>query len=123
MPLNNHIADFSVHQAFEWRIFDQSEPLDILGVRVLPLPVHHGKFFSTPPKPYYCLGFLFDRKLCYLSDVSEVPEEVWSLLEKECSLPGSEKPQEVVEGLTNGVNGLTVSEKSVIQALVVDCLR
>lgn len=112
-------------QAFEWRIFDQNEHVDILGVDILPLPVHHGKIFSTPGAPYYCLGFLFDRKIAYLSDVSLVPEEVWDLLERVCTLPEEWRPKKEgeVEKVENVVNGWKVEEKPVIQALVVDCLR
>lgn len=88
--------------------------------------MHHGKVFSTPPTPYYCLGFLFDRKIAYLSDVSLVPEEVWDLLEQECSLPDEWRPKRAgqVKQVESGMplqNGH--KEKPVLQALVVDCLR
>lgn len=121
------LTNISAKQAFEWRIFDQNEHVDILGVDVLPLPVHHGKIFSTPGAAYYCLGFLFDRKIAYLSDVSLVPEVVWDLLEQECTLPQEWRPKKEgeVKKVENGVNGVTGSnvDKPVIQALVVDCLR
>lgn len=99
--------------------------MEILGVDVLPLPVHHGKIFSIPGAAYYCLGFLFDRKIAYLSDVSLVPEEVWDLLEAECTLPEEWRPKRELEVKTveNGVNGFKKEDKPVIQALVVDCLR
>jgi hypothetical protein len=132
--------------AFVWHIFDQDQPLEILGVHIVPLPgpslppsrpssvayvprapVHHGKVFSTPPSPYYCLGFLFNCKIAYLSDVSFVPEEVWSLLEAECTLPAEWRPKTAgCAALDESLNKLDVATKQtkpVIQALVIDCLR
>lgn len=49
--------------------------------------VEHGKFFTTPPKPFLCTGFLINRQICYLSDVSKVPEEVYELLEDYVEVP------------------------------------
>lgn len=117
-------------QAFEWRIFDQTKPLEILGVRVLPLPVEHGVIFSTPPRPYFCLGFVFDRKIAYLSDVSRIPDDVWSLLEQECQLPDqssyrdeSRAPRQSAEGANGQQIAPNGSSLPRLKALVVDCLR
>lgn len=63
-----------------------------------PATVHHGQFFTTPPSPYTCLGFLFNTSIAYLSDVSHIPPAVWAVLDRE--LAGTR-----------------------LDALVVDCLR
>lgn len=104
-------------QAFEWRIFDQHKPLDILGVNVVPLPVHHGKVFSNGGQPYYCMGFLFDRKIAYLSDLSGVPDDVWNTLERECPVHTNGSPVH-----SNGTSHRTAPRMS-LEALVIDCLR
>ncbi|KAL8276368.1 hypothetical protein RQP46_011213 [Phenoliferia psychrophenolica] len=104
--------------ALTWHIIDDSQPFSILGVRIVPLPVHHGQFFTTPPTPYLCLGFLFNSTLCYMSDVSHVPDTVWEILERECALPGT---------AALSLEGLSVDEKKEdkprVHALVIDCLR
>ncbi|CEQ43162.1 SPOSA6832_05065, partial [Sporobolomyces salmonicolor] len=88
--------------ALTWHIFSDSEAFDLLG-------------------PYFCMGFLFDAKILYLSDVSYIPEEVWSRLSEELDLPFSSP------SLTTGVGQLAPSVKQSnkprLQALVVDCLR
>lgn len=66
--------------AMNYKIFDESRPFEVCGIKVTPLPVHHGVYF-TKKEPYYCLGFLFNRALAYISDVSYIPEETWRLLE------------------------------------------
>ncbi|KAK4046099.1 hypothetical protein OIV83_006352 [Microbotryomycetes sp. JL201] len=106
--------------AFEWRIFDGNQPFDILGVHVVPLPVHHGKIFSRNGEPYYCMGYLFDRQIAYLSDVSLIPEDVWDVLAQELELPTGNS---VVA--TNGLrsNGAVSRTKRPLPMLVVDCLR
>ncbi|KAK4704860.1 hypothetical protein P7C70_g1345, partial [Phenoliferia sp. Uapishka_3] len=110
--------------ALTWNIIDDSAPFYILGVRIVPLPVHHGKFFSKPPTPYYCLGFLFASRLVYLSDVSDIPQPVWEILERECELPAEWRPIE--DGMAKvEINGVNEGRKGKpkIQGLVVDCLR
>ena len=95
--------------------------------------VHHGKFFTTPPTPYFCLGFLFDSKIAYLSDVSFVPEAVWDLIAAECTLPSDDDsplpPDESgPTALTNGIDALhldapATKTKQRLAALIIDCLR
>ncbi|KAK4046664.1 hypothetical protein OIO90_006476 [Microbotryomycetes sp. JL221] len=125
--------------AFEWRIFDQSKPMTILGIDVVPLPVHHGKIFSEPGQPpYICLGYLFDRQIVYLSDVSLIPENVWDVLRRECLLPEDDRGSNeesirrslnnlTVNGAKNGIdthNGSSGSQvKRRVPILVIDCLR
>lgn len=78
--------------------------------------MHHGWFFTSPPTPYSCLGFLFNSQIAYLSDVSFIPESVWSTIASYCTLPSS---------VTNGISSLSLAEdppKPILQALVVDCL-
>ncbi|BGP43963.1 hypothetical protein JCM10450v2_008177 [Rhodotorula kratochvilovae] len=84
--------------ALTWHIFDENEPFELFGVKITPLPVHHGKFFTTPPSPYTCLGFLFSTSIAYLSDVSYIPPAVWTTIERT-------------------LGGAT------LDALIVDCLR
>lgn len=48
------------------------EPFDVLGQRVMPLRLEHGRF--------RVLGFRFGD-LAYCTDVNRVPEESWPLLE------------------------------------------
>ncbi|GAA6057190.1 hypothetical protein JCM3770_004369 [Rhodotorula araucariae] len=84
--------------ALTWHIIDENEPFELFGVKITPLSVHHGKFFTTPPAPYTCLGFLFDTSLAYLSDVSYIPPAIWTTIER--TLAGE-----------------------TLDALVVDCLR
>ncbi|BGO96145.1 hypothetical protein NBRC10512_002473 [Rhodotorula toruloides] len=99
-----------------WHIFDSSTPFELEGLTVVPLPVHHGKFFTTPPSPYPCLGFLFDSQLAYISDVSHIPDECWDVLSQHVSLRPLRK--EVENGHANGAE-----EKPRLKALVIDCLR
>ncbi|KAG8053894.1 hypothetical protein GUJ93_ZPchr0001g30829 [Zizania palustris] len=46
-------------------------PIDLL--EVIPMPVWHGKGYRS-------LGFRFGR-ICYISDVSDIPEETYKLME------------------------------------------
>lgn len=98
--------------AFKWHIIKDNAPFEIegTGIQVLPLSVHHGRYFSTPPNasaqvpaatldtppptrscspaplnkvtPYLANGFLIQDSLIYMSDVSFVPEKTWNLLEE-----------------------------------------
>jgi phosphoribosyl 1,2-cyclic phosphate phosphodiesterase len=49
-----------------------SAPFDLLGVRVVPLPLRHGSFDV--------LGFRFGG-LAYCTDTNEIPTDTWPLLE------------------------------------------
>lgn len=48
------------------------EPFEILGQRIVPIPLNHGRFD--------CLGFRFGD-LAYCTDVNEIPARSWPLLE------------------------------------------
>ncbi|GAA6064299.1 hypothetical protein JCM10212_002479 [Sporobolomyces blumeae] len=129
--------------ALTWHIIDPSEPFDLFGIEIVPLPVEHGKFFTTPPKPFLCSGFLFNRQICYLSDVSGIPDSVWATLDHHLDLPFSrtssssartneiESTLPVVNGTSSSSTTTTTttgadagaSSKPRLQALVVDCLR
>ncbi|KZS93231.1 hypothetical protein SISNIDRAFT_411259 [Sistotremastrum niveocremeum HHB9708] len=37
---------------------------------------------ASPIRPYTCFGFVFDDEICYMSDVSHIPEETWRILER-----------------------------------------
>ncbi|WVW79937.1 hypothetical protein I302_101908 [Kwoniella bestiolae CBS 10118] len=81
-----------------WKIIKDDDQLDIAGIDVKVLAVHHGIYFhsipptpvpttqsapsSLPPKrlepePLICLGFTFDNSITYISDVSSIPESTW----------------------------------------------
>ncbi|GAA6008037.1 MBL fold metallo-hydrolase [Rhodotorula paludigena] len=108
--------------ALTWHIFPPDESFELCGVRVTPLAVHHGKFFTTPPSPYPCLGFLFNAQILYLSDVSYIPETVWAQLDAELAL--ARRPVVRQQNGTNNTNGdVAKKEKPRLQALVIDCLR
>ncbi|KAJ7963184.1 Metallo-hydrolase/oxidoreductase superfamily protein [Quillaja saponaria] len=49
------------------------EPLNVHGLKVTPIPVWHGRGYRS-------LGFRFGN-ICYISDVSEIPEETYPLLQ------------------------------------------
>ncbi|KZV63129.1 Metallo-hydrolase/oxidoreductase [Peniophora sp. CONT] len=34
---------------FRWHIFEDYQPFDVAGVEVVPMPVHHGRYFSEVP--------------------------------------------------------------------------
>ncbi|GAA5929362.1 MBL fold metallo-hydrolase [Sporobolomyces koalae] len=109
--------------ALTWHIIDPVAPFELFGVEIVPLPVEHGKFFTTPPKPFLCTGFLFNRQICYLSDVSAVPPSVYSTLSNYIELPT--EPEIAGSSPEAIVNGSTRDEfvKPKLQALIVDCLR
>lgn len=49
------------------------EPFDVLGTRVIPIPLKHGPRFDV-------LGFRFGR-VAYCTDTNAIPDESWRLLE------------------------------------------
>nr|KYP54322.1 Putative hydrolase C777.06c family [Cajanus cajan] len=53
------------------------KPFFVHGLKITPLPVWHGQ-------DYRSLGFRFGN-ICYISDVSEIPEETYPLL-KDCEI-------------------------------------
>ncbi|KAK6914744.1 Metallo-beta-lactamase [Dillenia turbinata] len=55
----------------------QEEPFIIHDLKITPLPVWHGRGYRS-------LGFRFGN-ICYISDVSEIPEETYPLL-MDCEL-------------------------------------
>lgn len=67
-----------------------------------------------------CSGFLFNRQICYLSDVSAVPPPVYRLLSQYVELPTSPSVTGVSE---NGLEKNEDNQKPKLQVLIVDCLR
>ncbi|KAI9173258.1 hypothetical protein H9P43_007389 [Blastocladiella emersonii ATCC 22665] len=51
---------------------DDTDALDVLGLRVVPLKVEHGEFGDG--RPFYCHGFRFDD-IVYVSDCSLIPPQ------------------------------------------------
>lgn len=92
--------------------------------------VHHGKFFTDPPTPFYCLGFLFDRQLAYLSDVSYIPPEIYRRVAHYVRLPSASSSSSswsngtaTTNGNGNGYGNGHDDDKPRLKALIVDCLR
>jgi hypothetical protein len=50
------------------------------------VPISTGPALLPAPTPYYCFGFKFNNALAYISDVSAIPQDVWSLLESDSVL-------------------------------------
>jgi phosphoribosyl 1,2-cyclic phosphate phosphodiesterase len=50
----------------------EAEPLEILGARVTPIPLHHGR--------YHVLGFRFGN-VAYCTDTNAIPDASWALLQ------------------------------------------
>ncbi|GAA6057201.1 hypothetical protein JCM3770_004375, partial [Rhodotorula araucariae] len=73
--------------SFEWHIMPDNEDWEVCGVTITPFPLHHGVYFTTPPKPLLCLGFLIDSSVLYISDASYIPEEQWARLGSKLALP------------------------------------
>lgn len=142
--LQKHLTRSHVRR--NYIIFDDDKTFDVCGVTVTPLPVHHGWYF-TKKEPYFCLGFLFNQSIAYISDVSFIPETTWDLLLGKTTLEGraskevkntSKDPEQVAadanrtlsNGHLNGINGSDASShthgtssSAAPPVLVVDCLR
>ncbi|GJM98974.1 hypothetical protein PR202_ga16028 [Eleusine coracana subsp. coracana] len=69
-------ADAIGVSALQFNIINE-EPFMVHNLEVIPLPVWHGKGYRS-------LGFRFGD-ICYISDVSDIPEETYKLLEN-CEL-------------------------------------
>lgn len=58
--------------SFDWRVMREDDEWDVCGVKIVPVPVHHGHYFdraSGPQRPLISLGFLIDSTVLYMSDV------------------------------------------------------
>ncbi|GAA6020469.1 hypothetical protein JCM10207_000013 [Rhodosporidiobolus poonsookiae] len=75
--------------SFEWHVMPDDQPWDVCGVRILPVPAHHGHFFTRGHPPLICLGFVIEESVLYMSDVSYIPEETWTYLSLHLSLPSA----------------------------------
>ncbi|BGP43951.1 hypothetical protein JCM10449v2_008008 [Rhodotorula kratochvilovae] len=73
--------------SFQWHIMPDDEDWSVCGVTITPFSMHHGIYFTTPPKPLLCLGFLIDSSVLYISDTSCIPEAQWARLATYLSLP------------------------------------
>ncbi|KAL1410241.1 hypothetical protein Q8F55_004246 [Vanrija albida] len=103
----------------EFKVIDDETEFEVEGITVTTLPVHHGRYFnSTPavapapsapgtpapeapapgaPTPFICLGYVFDRSVVLLSDVSSVPDQTWKRLD--AALGGEQLPVLIVDAL------------------------
>ena len=64
-------------------IIKAGQLLPIGGLDLLPFYVEHGarRGMEGHEEPYHCLGFLIEDRLCYLSDISRMPDPTLSLLQ------------------------------------------
>lgn len=107
-----------------WNIIDDLSSFEVCGIPVNSYPVHHGVYFSDPPsstsssgkpsvpRPLICLAFMFDDKVLYMGDVSEVPDRTWEALgtkrrRKSSSkrLSNGDAPVNGTAATNGGVNG------------------
>ncbi|GAA6008060.1 MBL fold metallo-hydrolase [Rhodotorula paludigena] len=95
--------------SFEWHVMPDDQDWEICGVTFTPVPVHHGRWFTTPPRPLIALGFLIDSSVLYMSDVSYIPEEQWTRLSSYLSLPTQ-----------NGLFPSSPRQLPRLQALIID---
>ncbi|CAD5322982.1 unnamed protein product [Arabidopsis thaliana] len=61
----------------EFKVIHEDQPFVVNDLKITPLPVWHGSNYRS-------LGFRFGN-VCYISDVSDIPEETYPLL-KDCDL-------------------------------------
>ncbi|CAE6399228.1 unnamed protein product [Rhizoctonia solani] len=80
---------------FKWHIIESNRPLRLDGVDfdITPIDVHHGNLpipqhsllldtsVSPIPEPYLCFGFIFGSIMVYMSDVSNIPDNTWDVIE------------------------------------------
>lgn len=62
---------------FIWHAFDESKPFYIPScgnLKVLPLPVEHGRDHAPVRRPYICMGFRMND-FSYISDASFISED------------------------------------------------
>ncbi|KZT06309.1 uncharacterized protein LAESUDRAFT_726141 [Laetiporus sulphureus 93-53] len=95
------ILPFAVHHG---RMFSSAPPLDmsISPYSISPAstnpstpnvpgtPIHSGCLPTEPTKrvlPYLCFGFVIQDAVTYVSDVSHIPEDVWTLLQGQPKIP------------------------------------
>jgi len=59
--------------SLHFKIINEYKPLEIEGITIIPLPVHHGDVI--------CLGFRFED-FVYISDVKVIPDKTRELIQK-----------------------------------------
>jgi len=68
---------------FTWNLFDESKPFHIAScgdIKVMPLPVQHGRDHAPVRQPYISMGFRIND-FSYISDASFIPEETRAKLD------------------------------------------
>lgn len=83
-------------------VIDESQPFDVLGIEVTPIPLLHGRL--------PILGFRIGN-LAYLTDVHTVPESSWQLLEGVEVLVTTALKQEEIFGHMNLTQALAFIER------------
>ena len=71
--------------SFEWHLMPDDADWTVCGVTITPVPVHHGVWFTTPPSPLVCLGFLVDSSVLYISDTRCVRRSCSPCVRRSCS--------------------------------------
>jgi len=97
---------------FTWHILRDGEAFDLFGIEILPLAVHHGKFFEAnrADRPYLCTSYLLDGSVYYVSDVSAIPSETLAQLEQRLAVQKPTSPT-------------SEQQKVGLQVLIIDTLR
>ena len=107
-----------------WNVIDELSSFDVCGIPVKSYPAHHGVYFSDPPKnggksvksavprPLICLAFMFDEKVLYMGDVSEIPERTWEALGVRRRRKSVSKKEAEKKAKSNGIVAKQNGEKA-----------
>ncbi|GAA5939302.1 hypothetical protein JCM3775_007182 [Rhodotorula graminis] len=107
--------------SFEWHLMPDDAPWTLFGVTITPFPMHHGIWFTTPPSPLLCLGFLVDSSVLYISDASFIPEAQWARLAECLALPSASGTfPSSSSASTSSTSRVRPSPLPRLQALVID---
>ncbi|KNZ48645.1 uncharacterized protein VP01_551g11 [Puccinia sorghi] len=109
---------------FTWNILRDGEGFNLFGIEILPLAVHHGKFFEAnrADRPYLCTSYLIDDSVYYVSDVSAIPSETLTQLEQRLTV---QKPTPSTSEGAGGHHQQRSREEGKIglEVLIIDTLR
>ena len=96
-----------------------TKPFDLLDIEVQPLAVHHGMVDGSP---LISLGFAFDRRLAYISDLHFIPPATEQLLRRvfpagipTVRLQNCILSTELIRGTANYRNGLLTADSRALR--------
>ncbi|ORY27493.1 beta-lactamase-like protein [Naematelia encephala] len=120
----------------QWNIIENEASFEVFDIHVQALPTHHGVYFRSPPEtalptagsastkvppvkpvpePLICLGYMFDREIVYISDVSFIPETTWDLITNRYDVRRDDNAKhDNVSDLIDGVKRLTSHSKAIL---------